>query len=121
MVFFKCKFRLKNRLAYALKTGSKEYYYCSVCGNYFEDVNGSVVIGNSQDLTAWLNDINGGQIEKDPNAHDFTYVKEVPATTESERTKEHWVCSVCGDIYIENDHGELVLANANELKIQKLN
>lgn len=51
-------------------SGHAAYWYCSGCGYYFSDAWGMTLIGNAEDLEAWLDEGGDGYIA--PKGHEMT-------------------------------------------------
>jgi len=88
------------------ENGMKEHYACSSCDKLFELIGGEYVEVTIDSLTLQA-------------AHSLSKVNEKPATTESEGVKEHFVCSVCDKLFVENN-GAYVEVTLSQLKIDKL-
>ena len=71
--------------------GHEDYYYCSRCERYFEDINGEVEIL--------------GPVNIPTSGHNYVSVTTPPTCTEPGYTTH--TCSVCGDHYIDNEQEAL--------------
>ena len=73
-----------------LSPDSPQLYYCSDCGKYFEDAEGTVEV-------------------TDPNAIDYIYnhsltlVPEKPATTTEDGYEAYYVCDECGEMFSDSE------------------
>ena len=77
--------------------GYKVAYYCDDCGMYFEDADGTTLIGNSDAYSAWR--LNGGKISA--SGHHTTKVNGQSPTCTEDGYKDAYYCNDCG-MYFEN-------------------
>jgi len=77
--------------ATCLKPGTAAVYTCTVCGTYFEDAEGKT----EQDSET------PGMIF--PDGHELTFVAGKAASCTEEGVKEHYLCTVCGCTYAEDN------------------
>lgn len=95
-------------------SGSKEYYECKDCHQYFSSIDPEVLIGNAEDLANWIINPNGGFITIDKNNHASEFVKhnESKSTCSKQGNIEYYSCPSCGDCFIKNgDNFEPVSSN----------
>ena len=83
-------------------TGNKEHWKCSVCGALFSDEEGTTP------TTAEA-------VEIAATGHTLTYVKAMDATCTDTGNKEHWKCSVCGDLFSDEEGTTPTTAEAVEI------
>lgn len=69
-------------------TGNVEYYYCTVCGNYYFDLDGKYETTLAECTVA-----------KSTTHGDILKVEAKTATCAENGCKEHWECSVCGKYF----------------------
>ena len=92
-------------------SGWKDYYEC-VCGDLFEDVNGTTPINN---LEAWKK--NGGNGYIAPLTHTITPVDGKNPTETEAGYKPYYECKNCGKYY-EDVAGVIVISNINTWKAE---
>ena len=77
--------------ATCLKPGTTAVYTCNTCGAYFEDAEGKVELDSSTPGMTF------------PNGHELTFVAGSAATCTEAGVEAHYLCSVCGNAYAEED------------------
>ena len=80
-------------------TGNIEHWTCSICDNHFDDEHGTTEL-TAEDIV----------LTKLP--HDFTKTDAQAATCEDEGNIEYWTCSVCGELFADEE-GEDALTTAD--------
>ena len=86
--------------------GNSEYYSCSNCGKYFLDEDGSQEIN----VDSW---------NISPKGHSIVHVDAKDPSFNEKGMKEHWKCSACGKLFVDNQGEQEVSAKA--LEIPKIN
>lgn len=85
--------------------GHKEYYQCTVCLAYFEDIQGNSPIAN---IITWLSQGGNGYLA--PLGHKMTKISGQEATKEANGFKEAYKCANC-NLYYEDEAGTRLIGN----------
>ena len=87
--------------ATCIQNGFQDAYYCSGCGNYYEDAECAVLIGDFSAYYDWCWNVNGGYIPVDSTNHNNTLS---PYCVSFDKTQHYIYCGDCNEQIDTEDH-----------------
>lgn len=98
------------------EVGYKAAYKCSVCGEYFEDQEGTILIGDETAYELWK--ANDGKINA--LGHNLIQVTGKEATSKEDGYKDAYKCERCNK-YFEDELGTKLIGDENAYSLWKAN
>ena len=96
--------------------GYEDAYYCADCGMYFENADGTGLIGDSTAYNSWK--LDGGKISA--SGHHTTIVNGEDPTYTEDGYKDAYYCADCG-MYYEDADGTKLIGDQSTYNTWKLN
>ncbi len=95
------------------KDGYEDAYYCDDCGMYFENADGTGLIGDETAYNDWI--LGDGKISA--LGHSMTHHPAVAPTCTQDGNVEYWTCSHESGVYYANEQGTETLSTIVDPKL----